>query len=388
MRIIDVLKNITIAVVVLLALTAIAANIKLPQGYKILVVQSGSMEPAIPVGSVVLTKPTAGVAAPTPITRFFEGDVITYAAVKQSLVSHRVVSISEENGEFFYKTKGDANETSDQKLVSEKDVVGKVMFAAPFIGRYVNFAKQPLGYFLMILIPSLYVILSEIWVIISELRKVKFKSPALSGQGLSISVVVLITATSFYFVAGTAAYFSDTENSTNNTFSAASVFTNHLVINEVMFDPPTPNACGSELDAEWVEIYNPTSSPVNLDTWSVGDGNSTDDLPNVSLPAGGFAIVSDCAQSSFTSIWTLPGGSIYIDLSGSIGNGLNNGGEHMRLFNGATLIDDMSYGSNTDAFSPSVTPPVADHSMERDPDGVDTNTAADFVDRTVPTPGQ
>lgn len=192
-------------------------------------------------------------------------------------------------------------------------------------------------------------------------------------------------------------FFSDSGNSTSNVFSAASVFpspsptptpiANHLVINEVMFDPPNTNACGAENDAEWVEIYNPTSGSVNLDTWSVGDGNFTDDLPNVLLPAGGFAVVSDCAQASFNTIWALPGGVTYIELSGPVGNGLNNGGEHMRLFDGTTLIDDMSYGSNTDAFSPSVPAPVADHSIERDPDGIDTETASDFVDRTTPQPG-
>jgi hypothetical protein len=196
----------------------------------------------------------------------------------------------------------------------------------------------------------------------------------------------------------TYSFFNDTATSTSNTFAAASVFptptgtlssniANHLVINEVMFNPPNSNACGAENDAEWVEIYNPTSDPVNLDTWAIGDSNFTDDLPNVSLPAGGFAIISDCAQSSFTTIWPIPVGTVYIDLAGPIGNALNNGGEHMRLLNGATLIDAMSYGSNTDAFSPAVTAPVANHSLERDPDGMDTNIAADFVDRTTPTPG-
>jgi len=380
-----IIRNLTIAAFVALAIMAVAANIKLPVGYRVLVVQSGSMEPAIPVGSVLLTKPTADFAAPLPIQRFLKGDIITYSIGKNNFVSHRVVGIQEKAGAFFYQTKGDANKEPDQKLIPESEVVGRAALTVPYVGRFVNFAKTPLGYFLMIVIPSLYVILSETWVIISEIRKTKVKiSP--SGAGVALPIA-LIFVTSIYFVGGTAAYFSDTANSTNNVFTAAPVFTNHLVINEVMFNPPNTNACGNEGDAEWVEIYNPTSSPVNLDTWSVGDGNSTDDLPNVSLPAGGFAVVSDCTQSNFTSIWTLPGGAVYIDLSSTIGNGLNNGGEHMRLFNVITLIDDMSYGSNTTAFSPSVPAPVTNHSIERDPDGVDTNTAADFVDRTTPQPG-
>ena len=385
MKVLDVFKIIIAAALVALALLVVAVNIKLPQGYKIFVVQGGSMEPSINIGSLVITNSAPSFVSPVPSPRFQKGDIITSASGKNAFVSHRVVDVVEKNNNFFYKTKGDANKTPDQKLISENEVIGKVSWVVLYLGRLVNFIKQPLGYLLMIIIPSTYVILSETWTIISEIRKSRVKiSPFNAGITLPIALIV---ATSFYFVGGTAAYLSDTANSTNNTFTAAPIFTNHLVINEVMFDPPNTNACGSENDAEWVEIYNPTGSPVNLDTWSVGDGNFTDNLPNVSLPAGGFAVVSDCTQASFTSIWALPEGTIYIELSSAIGNGLNNGGEHMRLFNSVTLVDDMSYGSNTNAFSPSVPAPVADHSVERDPDGVDTDTVADFVDRTTPTPG-
>jgi len=384
-KILNVFKIIIATAFVALVFLVIAANIKLPQGYKIFVVQGGSMEPSISIGSLVITNAAPSFVSPVPSPRFQKGDIITSANGKNTFVSHRVVDVVEKNNNFFYKTKGDANKTPDQKLISENEVIGKVSWVVLYLGRLVNFIKQPLGYLLMIIIPSTYVILSETWTIISEIRKSRVKiSPFNAGITLPIALIV---ATSFYFVGGTAAYLSDTANSTNNTFTAAPIFTNHLVINEVMFDPPNTNACGSENDAEWVEIYNPTGSPVNLDTWSVGDGNFTDNLPNVSLPAGGFAVVSDCTQASFTSIWALPEGTIYIELSSAIGNGLNNGGEHMRLFNSVTLVDDMSYGSNTNAFSPSVPAPVADHSVERDPDGVDTDTVADFVDRTTPTPG-
>ena len=47
----------------------------------------------------------------------------------------------------------------------------------------------------------------------------------------------------------------------------------------------------------------------------------------------------------------------------------------------------MSYGDDTSQLNPSETDVVEGHSLEREPDGVDTNTNADFVDRTIPTPG-
>lgn len=216
---IGVLRNITIAAFILLALVAVAANIKLPQGYGFFVVQSGSMEPAIPVASVVLTKPTADFAAPLPLPRFFKGDVITFSS-GSSLVSHRVVKTVEKDGQFFYETKGDANQEADQTLVAEKSVVGKVKLTVPYLGRFVNFAKQPLGYFLMILIPALYVILSEIWVIVAELRRSRTKIPT---AGLTLPIA-LIFAGSLYFVGGTAAFFSDTATSSGNIFQTAACF--------------------------------------------------------------------------------------------------------------------------------------------------------------------
>lgn len=219
MIVINILKYFAVVAFVLLAIVALAANVKLPQGYNLYVVQSGSMEPQIGVGSVVLTKPTADFVAPMQTPRFIRGDVITFSA-GDSLVSHRVIETVEEERQFFYKTRGDANEEADKNLVAEENVVGKVYLTAPHVGRFVSFAKQPLGYFLMIFIPSVYVIISEAWAIISELRKVRRKIPATSAA----LPIALVFAGSLYLVGSTAAFFSDTETSTGNIFQAADSF--------------------------------------------------------------------------------------------------------------------------------------------------------------------
>ncbi|MEX0616600.1 MAG: signal peptidase I [Candidatus Woykebacteria bacterium] len=248
---INVLRNTIIVAFVMLALVALAANIPLPQGYRLLVVQTGSMEPAMPVGSVVLTRSSADFAAPMPMTRFLVGDIITYEAGRNNFVSHRVVEIVERNGQFFYRTKGDANKKADQKLIAEKDVMGEVFLTAPYVGRFVNFTKEPIGYFLMILIPSLYVILSEVWVFISELRRTRIKPPTLSGQSATLSVALLIAVSSFYFVAGTAAYFSDTANSTNNIFTTAEFFSSvplECADIELARDPISGTSAGDHLN--------------------------------------------------------------------------------------------------------------------------------------------
>ncbi|MBU2236120.1 lamin tail domain-containing protein, partial [Patescibacteria group bacterium] len=44
----------------------------------------------------------------------------------------------------------------------------------------------------------------------------------------------------------------------------------HLVINEVLYDPN-----GSDLGNEWIELYNPTSDIVNIESWAVESGGSS-----------------------------------------------------------------------------------------------------------------
>ncbi len=256
MRILDWIKNLIIVGFVLLALVAVVANFNLPlRGYRLLVVQSGSMEPSIGVSSIVLTKPTSDFVSPVNEPMFSNGDVITFKN-GSSLVSHRAVAVKKESGQFLYQTKGDANKSPDSSLVAEKKVVGKVIAIAPGVGRLVNFAKTPIGYFLMILIPSLYVIISELFVLWNELKRT---STSISFNGNAALPVIILIFGGFYFVGGTASYFSDTSTSTNNTFSASSIFTNHVVISEVQV-----TGGPGEADNDFVELYNPTSIPFNL----------------------------------------------------------------------------------------------------------------------------
>ena len=42
---------------------------------------------------------------------------------------------------------------------------------------------------------------------------------------------------------------------------------NHVVLNEVETDPPGDD---SKSIVQWVELYNPTSQPVNIGGWTIG----------------------------------------------------------------------------------------------------------------------
>ncbi|MCD5396329.1 MAG: signal peptidase I [Candidatus Pacebacteria bacterium] len=88
----------------------VVSLLPLPGNYKILVVQSGSMEPSIKTGSVVVVKPASD---------YKVGDVITFGPFSKTKppTAHRIYQIKEKNGQIVYITKGDANNSPDQSFV-------------------------------------------------------------------------------------------------------------------------------------------------------------------------------------------------------------------------------------------------------------------------------
>lgn len=94
-------------------------------GYDIFDVVSGSMEPELPVGSVVYSRP---VSAPD----VEQGDVIVFRQ-GDATITHRVVENRKVEGLFI--TRGDANPVEDLDPVPYEDLVGRVEHHIPVVGR-------------------------------------------------------------------------------------------------------------------------------------------------------------------------------------------------------------------------------------------------------------
>ena len=126
-------------------------------------VYTGSMEPAIPVGSVVVIKP----ANPETLQT---GDIICFKLPEPATtVTHRIFNITSEG----FITKGDANEDPDQWIVRKENVIGKVIAVIPFVGYLGYFVRTPIGFTLLIIIPASLIIIMEIRNIIREAKKTK-----------------------------------------------------------------------------------------------------------------------------------------------------------------------------------------------------------------------
>lgn len=111
-------------------------------GYEVYEVVSGSMEPEIPVGSVLYVKAC-------DLAEVAEGEVIAYQDVDE-VVAHRVVFNRSSTGEFV--TKGDANNTEDREPVPYDAVVGRVETHIPYLGMFMALYASWVGKVYLLLI--------------------------------------------------------------------------------------------------------------------------------------------------------------------------------------------------------------------------------------------
>lgn len=151
--------------VLLIVLILVCLPLTVPRvlGYQIYTVVSGSMEPAIPMGSLVYVKGL-------PPQEVEEEDVIAFygAADGTSIITHRVVANSEIMKEFI--TKGDANEVRDMNPVPYDNYIGKLMLTVPGAGKVVQIFTSTEGKIAAASLIGLAVILQIIAAMISRKR--------------------------------------------------------------------------------------------------------------------------------------------------------------------------------------------------------------------------
>ena len=109
-------------------------------GWRSFQVMSGSMEPTIPLGSVVVTKPVL-------VGNVQVGDIISFAKRDQpeTVITHRVVDVTVNDAGPEISTQGDANFAIDSWNVNNEDYVSKVVYHVPVAGYVIAFASTNLA---------------------------------------------------------------------------------------------------------------------------------------------------------------------------------------------------------------------------------------------------
>lgn len=132
MKMIKVLQSlITVALVAVIAILLVTFFIPKCLGYEPYNIQTGSMTPKYPIGSMIYVKSV-------PFEEIQENDVVTYRTAADGgwVVTHRVVSVDRDAKTV--RTKGDANNTEDGTL-AYSNIIGKATnFAIPFLGAIVT----------------------------------------------------------------------------------------------------------------------------------------------------------------------------------------------------------------------------------------------------------
>ena len=138
----NIIGTVFVVLAVILAVALVGVRLV---GIRPYAVVSGSMEPVYPTGSLLYVR---RVVADTLAV----GDAITFMLDEDTVATHRIIEIipDEEEGVLRFRTQGDANDTPDGTPVHEKNIIGKPLFAIPYLGYFAHFVQKPPGLYLAI----------------------------------------------------------------------------------------------------------------------------------------------------------------------------------------------------------------------------------------------
>ena len=141
-------------------LAAVAMGVLGWAGYRPEPVLSGSMEPMMPTGSLIVVKKV-------PASTVRVGDVITFQQPGGTdLLTHRVVKIESRGGQPVYTTKGDANDSADPFPLRLPGEVGTHVTTVPHLGRVALAINDPVvrgGLIALFTLLLLAAVLRAIW---------------------------------------------------------------------------------------------------------------------------------------------------------------------------------------------------------------------------------
>ncbi len=166
-----------------------------------------------------------------------------------------------------------------------------------------------------------------------------------SGDSITASTIMNSLSAGNYQIISYVLFTPDEKPDNNELIKSFNVFPpgnnyNDVVINEIMYSPSTG-------EPEWVELYNVTSSPINLKRWKFSDAASSVTITNTDkfIPANDFIVLT--ADSSILNFYSIPSEIIRLSLPA-----LNNTGDAVVIKDSlGVLIDSLSYlpswGGNT-----------------------------------------
>jgi len=194
---------------------------------------------------------------------------------------------------------------------------------------------------------------------------------------------------------------SPTPSNTPTPTLTPTPFGGRLLLSEVLYNP-----AGSEPAAEWIELYNAETFTIGLADFKVGDAQSPGvnegmyRFPSSATIEPGQALIIANQAAAFQQAHGFKPNFELVESDSSVPNltkhttwasgsvQLTNAGDEVLILDGSDqVVDGLSWGNSTWAFDPSIPTAPDAHSSERYPPSLDTNTAADWRDQAMPSPG-
>lgn len=176
-----------------------------------------------------------------------------------------------------------------------------------------------------------------------------------------------------------------------------------LLISEIVYD----STCSTDVNCEWVEIYNVTQEAIDLTGYKIGDeetAGSTEGMllfPDGTVLAAGQVLVIANKAVDFIAMYgfapdfemygedpDVPNLARYAAWAGGSVQFNNDGDEVLLLDPVDRIIDGLSWGSSSVFMDPAAPDVAAGHSLERTPANQDTDASSDWIDQPQPAPGQ
>ena len=135
--------GITVILFSIIAILLLVFFIPQCMGYQPYNIQTGSMTPKYPIGSMIYVKVT-------PLEKLDVNDVITFRTSQDGgwVVTHRITQVDKVSG--MIVTKGDANNTEDGSILYSSVIGRATNFAIPYLGAIVTAYQNSNGKFITI----------------------------------------------------------------------------------------------------------------------------------------------------------------------------------------------------------------------------------------------
>lgn len=182
-RVLGWIGNLLFILVLILCLSTIYTTVQaknaqdnLPSvfGYKMMRVLTGSMEPILNPGDLILVKSIDA-------NKVKIDDVITFKNSENTFVTHRVIDLNLKEGKIFFETKGDANNIKDEEAVFADALIGTLRFNLPKAGYVIDFLRRPIGLVILVLVPLLYLTIGVLKRVFTDTKNVQGREIKVKG---------------------------------------------------------------------------------------------------------------------------------------------------------------------------------------------------------------